>query len=193
MCGERVAIQIPTGFLRGSSPRVRGTRRHTDPNRFPPGFIPACAGNVRGCTRREPTDIGSSPRVRGTPAARVAHPGSDRFIPACAGNAGTGGQLSGEHPVHPRVCGERRVRTTQVATLVGSSPRVRGTLGERRGVALHQRFIPACAGNAIMPRLTAIGRPVHPRVCGERRPAPVQLESQPGSSPRVRGTRPRAA
>ena len=49
----------------------------------------------------------------------------------------------------------------------GSSPRVRGTLGELAGDACHKGIIPACAGNTgeLLTRLAALGD--HPRVCGE--------------------------
>ncbi len=74
---------------------------------------------------------------------------------------------------------------------VGSSPRVRGT---RRGCAAApgvDRFIPACAGNARHAPRARPGRPVHPRVCGERSAAHLRLARVTGSSPRVRGTRAR--
>ena len=60
---------------------------------------------------------------------------------------------------------------------------MRGTDHDRQ-----HRFIPACAGNsqALPPQDQAL--PVHPRVCGEQRPAPAQRYSSAGSSPRVRGT-----
>jgi len=52
------------------------------------------------------------------------------------------------------------------------------------------RFIPAPAGNAnrhtSRQRLTA----VHPRACGERRSCSILTLTSPGSSPRLRGTRP---
>ena len=112
---------------------------------------------------------GSSPRVRGTPtpsrnASRIAS-------------------------VHPRVCGERRPAPGRQPGRRGSSPRVRGTHARARRRLLRDRFIPACAGNALAnwlldwladgssPRVRGTPRwrcgrtrksPVHPRVCGER-------------------------
>ena len=50
----------------------------------------------------------------------------------------------------------------------GSSPRVRGTHRRATPNDAEQRFIPACAGNAMLPDPTHGDLPVHPRVCGER-------------------------
>ena len=132
---------------------------------------------------------GSSPRVRGTPKEDVMKTGISRFIPACAGNAPCPGAERQRDAVHPRVCGEREDSAAMKKALTGSSPRVRGTRPRRRRFRLPRRFIPACAGNA--PRIGTLlrGRPVHPRVCGERLERPASGSSRTGSSPRVRGTR----
>ena len=53
------------------------------------------------------------------------------------------------------------------------------------------RFIPACAGNAQPCRTPWKQSPVHPRVCGERRPRHHAHAQDAGSSPRVRGTLPK--
>ena len=175
----------------GSSPRVRGTLEAIFPEDAAPRFIPACAGNavtsVRTTTvpavhprvcgermERSPEfshDFGSSPRVRGTPSIYERHPQGPRFIPACAGNA-CGAVISPRVlSVHPRVCGERRSPMLTFMTTPGSSPRVRGTRGPQPHRAGGHRFIPACAGNASAPSTSPCLGPVHPRVCGERRPA----------------------
>ena len=118
------------------------------------------------------------------------------FIPAPAGNTHTvrSGTSSPTRTVHPRACGEHRGRATledrsgvsvhpracgehrsvrRLATdrVIGSSPRLRGTLG-RLLAALETagfRFIPAPAGNTKRRRRPAAARPptVHPRACGE--------------------------
>ena len=55
------------------------------------------------------------------------------------------------------------------------------------------RFIPACAGNGAKGGRWPSGRPVHPRVCGERRRRWSASLQFTGSSPRVRGTEPARA
>jgi len=167
-CGERSVGSVLMAQLIGSSPRVRGTPVHGLAGCGQDRFIPARAGNAnrsrrsrtprsvhpRACGEREThrhqgIDIfGSSPRVRGTryvpryPSARV------RFIPARAGNAWCGCSSLGVETVHPRACGERRANVAPPSDRRGSSPRVRGTRGRSRRGKLHERFIPARAGNA---------------------------------------------
>ena len=50
------------------------------------------------------------------------------------------------------------------------------------------RFIPACAGNALLKRKDVSNDAVHPRVCGERFAPNTADMRKTGSSPRVRGT-----
>ncbi len=90
------------------------------------------------------------------------------IIPACAGNAFAISAYRMNAPVHPRVCGERFIADAHCEACSGSSPRVRGTLISPLGALTANRFIPACAGNALVLRLDRHDYPVHPRVCGER-------------------------
>ena len=70
----------------------------------------------------------------------------------------------------------------------GSSPRVRGTPGFPHEHPDPARFIPACAGNTRCgPPYSGSGT-VHPRVCGEHHQRQRLARTEPGSSPRVRGT-----
>src|ERR1039457_5892492 len=72
--------------------------------------------------------------------------------------------------------------------LLGSSPRVRGTVGLQCHAYATTRFIPARAGNGWKCVLLACLSTVHPRAGGERQPNSRQRLQQLGSSPRVRGT-----
>ena len=138
----------------------------------------------KGNSRR----TGSSPRVRGTRFITSLFSLGSRFIPACAGNAPPAGAPGRRPPVHPRVCGERRLDVVGSENNAGSSPRVRGTPRLLPFVGRSERFIPACAGNAQRRRIRHRHRPVHPRVCGERGDKGIQGSGESGSSPRVRGT-----
>ena len=143
--------------------------------------------------RRVPTGIlsvtaGSSPRVRGTALSRRSRLLSRRFIPACAGNGHPAPRHRSWTPVHPRVCGERWLRSRGLPEIVGSSPRVRGTDLLAGLYTPEERFIPACAGNGSRIRPCPIRPPVHPRVCGERSSEARLVVTPSGSSPRVRGT-----
>ena len=152
-------------------------------------FIPARAGNgsinrsahcgstvhPRACgERRRQTGItrwptGSSPRVRGTVPCWNASQPSLRFIPARAGNGCTtpGGSIL--TTVHPRACGERETFFVPPSVVIGSSPRVRGTVDSEGVAFVNLRFIPARAGNGQYKRVNGpFTHPVHPRACGER-------------------------
>ncbi len=70
----------------------------------------------------------------------------------------------------------------------GSSPRVRGTDGQRGGRRPLARFIPAGAGNRCPRPWGASLSSAHPRGCGEQWLKGTFSAADTGSSPRVRGT-----
>ena len=100
----------------------------------------------------------------------------------------TPGESAKREAVHPRVCRERSHVCCSRTMSVGSSPRVQGTryLGSREATPV--RFIPACAGNAIVRQGTCTVDAVHPRVCRERLILELDSVHVGGSSPRVQGT-----
>ena len=111
-----------------------------------------------------------------------------RFIPTCVGNALGSLRHIPIFPVHPHVCGERRVIIKAPLAKVGSSPRVWGTLKSVEDLSLCIRFIPTCVGNAGFTMTDPYEYPVHPHVCGERNGAKKSAMMISGSSPRVWGT-----
>ena len=112
----------------------------------------------------------------------------DGIIPACAGNTETRANDDVWAWDHPRVCGEHDMGLTEHQDRLGSSPRVRGTLGGSRNVIELDGIIPACAGNTwrIAPICSTCRD--HPRVCGEHFWTSSIDVPKVGSSPRVRGT-----
>ncbi len=70
-----------------------------------------------------------------------------RFIPAYAGNTSSLRVVISISAVHPRICREHFILLFLGQLAIGSSPRMRGTLG--LGGKLHKalRFIPTYAGN----------------------------------------------
>ena len=148
VCGEQ-----PLGglwFVRpgGSSPRVRGTDIFRLLNIYVFTVHPRVCGEQFSNVLFRSYDAGSSPRVRGTGLADSAIPCADRFIPACAGNSRYSGRSRPMAAVHPRVCGEQGIPGRPARAVVGSSPRVRGTVGISPATLSLWRFIPACAGNS---------------------------------------------
>ena len=169
VCGEHLSRQATSKRLFGSSPRVRGTLEAVVDAQLPSRFIPACAGNIpairpfafgrpvhpRVCGEHfeaafsKSVTTGSSPRVRGTLKNIGSPVPMNRFIPACAGNIVSAWICRHSYPVHPRVCGEHGFDVEDIDMIVGSSPRVRGTLPQSAVCGFGWRFIPACAGNIV--------------------------------------------
>ena len=208
MRGERCFCSSSETPSIGSSPHARGTRHHTHRSPRPCRFIPACAGNAiselvsRGRKSVHPrmrgerrlaercsyTPDGSSPHARGT-LLEAGHPLAEgRFIPACAGNAHRAGSADTGQSVHPRMRGERATGCLAYSIRVGSSPHARGTPGPAACRSERPRFIPACAGNALLPVVPSPLPPVHPRMRGERGVEVCLKDTTPGSSPHARGT-----
>ena len=193
---------------RGSSPRMRGTRRRKSRQAHRKRFIPAYAGNTinpsrgsihssvhpRVCGEHSLSGVsrsgnrGSSPRMRGTHMLISVPPYNRRFIPAYAGNTSKIGASRVSPSVHPRVCGEHRRFHSGVRDSPGSSPRMRGTRRGQRQRRTGHRFIPAYAGNTNPIPEFAVDLPVHPRVCGEHSAVVQVHDGRFGSSPRMRGT-----
>ena len=92
--------------------------------------------------------IGSSPHTRGT-RQRLWFPiGFGRFIPAYAGNAHARERIAVSYTVHPRIRGERKLKSKDKEGTDGSSPHTRGTHRWNDAMMGRYRFIPAYAGNA---------------------------------------------
>jgi hypothetical protein len=131
-----------------------------------------------------PSICGSSPHARGTlerPCAGHSlhlYNGSSPRPPAPT-----------NMPVHPRMRGERCAKAVRHRLLPGSSPHARGTPLVWAAVALRNRFIPACAGNALHLENPLASAPVHPRMRGERGWPIVGADTPTSSSPHARGTR----
>ena len=70
--------------------------------------------------------------------------------------------------VHPHGCGERWIGFNVGQFIVGSSPRLWGTLPVDVGYLLENRFIPTAVGNAGGTVVVFELQSVHPHGCGER-------------------------
>ena len=125
-CGEHRAATVACARIRGSSPRLRGTRRPPLARRPLCGIIPALAGNTcspanhAGASRDHPRacgehvriladerrDVGSSPRLRGTHIMVIRQLHEIGIIPALAGNTCSSASGSSRSGDHPRACGE---------------------------------------------------------------------------------------
>ena len=129
--GEHSRLAGKLTIPAGSSPRERGTRPASEPLIW--------------------QNHGSSPRERGTPADPATGRECIRFIPARAGNTPGRSAAPRCSAVHPRASGEHIIEERIPHHDSGSSPRERGTpLAPRLGTGTC-RFIPARAGNTLLP------------------------------------------
>ena len=136
---------------------------------------------------------GSSPRVRGSQRQHVCFFPRDGIIPAGAGLTKLDECVPCESRDHPRGCGAHVIKYAIIAILLGSSPRVRGSLFTKITSLSLYGIIPAGAG---LTKARCRSHPRsrdHPRGCGAHC-VKVGIEAiARGSSPRVRGSRQRGA
>ena len=118
---------------------------------------------------------------------------SPRFNPARAGNTAPNSGARASCPVQPRACGEHSLSVNRIPRLVGSTPRVRGTLCHSAFWWTLTRFNPARAGNTLAGNTERGRQTVQPRACGEHLTTGPGAMSTHGSTPRVRGTPARSA
>ena len=111
-----------------------------------------------------------------------------RFIPAYAGNAHARERIAVSYTVHPRIRGERKLKSKDKEGTDGSSPHTRGTRRPKTPTVYRQRFIPAYAGNALSSGKKRSVLTVHPRIRGERGESQRGWNRWDGSSPHTRGT-----
>ena len=132
---------------------------------------------------------GSSPRVRGSRKASQAPCSKAGIIPAGAGEPRKRTRRDDPTWDHPRGCGGADSPTRRSFSVLGSSPRVRGSHGAAWEARQDVGIIPAGAGepNPILERHIAIRD--HPRGCGGAMKKAQSIWMQQGSSPRVRGSR----
>ena len=167
--GEHSLILNTRNVSRGSSPRLRGTRP------APPAGKPA------------PPEESSS-RLRGTPNETGRACPRRGIIPALAGNTCRPFLPPRIFGDHPRACGEHSSITSNTSWILGSSPRLRGTLKKFCMFPYSYGIIPALAGNTSdLARAHRFWRD-HPRACGEHVIGVNPEIAALGSSPRLRGT-----
>ena len=88
---------------------------------------------------------------------------------------------------HPRVCGEKVIKSFYVRVFLGSPPRMRGKAAARRDRRGLHGITPAYAGKRARSPPPPSGRWDHPRVCGEKSMMSRVLLFMVGSPPRMRG------
>ena len=206
-CGANPSDRGSRVWCPGSSPRVRGKHGYRLGHLGHGRIIPARAGQTaahvydirkgadhpRACGANDvsPRDggasDGSSPRVRGKLEHAVGDTAQIRIIPARAGQTSGWRGSRRFRPDHPRACGANDAMLRLISRPLGSSPRVRGKHHRYARLRVHERIIPARAGQTSQPLRPLGFRPDHPRACGANICSPLATASSAGSSPRVRG------
>ena len=154
---------------RGDHPRSRG--EYARPRRTPIG------------------SLGSSPLSRGIHSVSSGLLPVLGIIPALAGNTRAAGVQSPLPGDHPRSRGEYAHFQYASSRSSGSSPLSRGILLVVVHGVVHERIIPALAGNTTSMSTGTYSTTDHPRSRGEYENSLLPVQHYPGSSPLSRGIR----
>ena len=206
--GEAAASVVWRLRRAGPSPRARGSPGIGFGNRRHGGSIPAGAGKpprplalltrakvhprgrgeATGLPQVQPARTGPSPRARGSRADVRRRRARRRSIPAGAGKPHGNHRRLRRVEVHPRGRGEAARSGPATRAASGPSPRARGS---RRGQVQRPPgggSIPAGAGKPPPAAPSRPGARVHPRGRGEAPFSRYPAQSEPGPSPRARGS-----
>ena len=167
VCGEHIHMHVAWCNTWGSSPRMRGTPPRVQCRFLPAEDHPRVCGEHSARQNCQWIKGGSSPRMRGTQTLVHRSEQGRGIIPAYAGNTSSSFRPYEYEKDHPRVCGEHIGRTEGVASVIGSSPRMRGTLASTLTALPCLGIIPAYAGNTFAGVERLFDGWDHPRVCGE--------------------------
>ena len=166
VCGEKYPAILSRTRTAGSPPRVRGEGSAIAGLVGAARITPACAGrslhgvklllrnedHPRVCGEKVRSAAGrrlfrgSPPRVRGEAYMCISVETRPRITPACAGRRRPQTGPESYRQDHPRVCGEKRMRSLISPFRAGSPPRVRGEDSIFYGPCKAHGITPACAG-----------------------------------------------
>ena len=127
--------------------------------------------------------------MRGKQILETSIAGLPRIIPAHAGQTWRRPSAWLQAPDHPRACGANLAAASSFSAAAGSSPRMRGKLGDGLVGGLDLRIIPAHAGQTGTRSSGSGPASDHPRACGANLGETGQRLDRTGSSPRMRGKR----
>ena len=135
----------------------------------------------------EPVTQGSPPHARGKDKIFFLCLPPRGITPACAGKSASKPSSSAASRDHPRVRGEKSLKSSSMMPAQGSPPRARGKAGFRHARGQQPGITPACAGKRTSTMRAGFSPGDHPRVCGEKESASAEATHGQGSPPRVRG------
>ena len=132
-------------------------------------------------------NFGSPPRWRGKAVKFRCTCGLQRITPAQAGKSRKSSGATSSSRDHPRVGGEKALRTLNRWAAWGSPPHGRGKVLFRLGVHVIVGITPAQAGKRAIRSAAGSGSGDHPRTGGEKYPGSTDPKDRWGSPPRGRG------
>ena len=153
----------------------------------PPRDHPRACGEKPVQRIREISGWGSPPRMRGKGTRPPFLRNGAGITPAYAGKRGRKEVAPMSNRDHPRMCGEKALKSWLMSGDVGSPPRVRGKVFGQVLAALVLGITPAYAGKSRPEACGVAFLRDHPRVCGEKRRPSSHSHTLPGSPPRVQG------
>ena len=112
---------------------------------------------------------------------------NQRFTPAYAGKIDASGEDTKKWRVHPRIRGEDKRTSRQLAVLMGSPPHTRGRFKWQKARDCMAGFTPAYAGKILPKRIEKYSSEVHPRIRGEDFLPKDKADQAQGSPPHTRG------
>ena len=150
----------------GIIPAHAGLTPHTPERRQSSGDHPRACGAHMRVSRHFISSEGSSPRMRGSPLRVLSLLMEMGIIPAHAGLTDNEGRCIKAGRDHPRACGAHLQYSPTISAVLGSSPRMRGSLPRQAAICLPAGLVPAHAGLTFMIFSPFQNNRDHPRACG---------------------------
>ncbi len=207
LCGEKYRNAPILLLFLGSPPPMRGKVSAISWAYKSGGITPAYAGksapkigkktgirdHPRLCGEKRRTIIrntipkGSPPPMRGKGCGQLHSLPVVGITPAYAGKRCKNVAVQSPKQDHPRLCGEKESRLTELKKYPGSPPPMRGKVSRYDGKYNFYRITPAYAGKRSAWFLRSPLKRDHPRLCGEKRKFPMCPAILQGSPPPMRG------
>ena len=149
-----------------SIPAHAGEPRFPSRSRRPVRVYPRPRGGTGGGKVSSPSARGLSPPTRGNRVYRRGYESGDGSIPAHAGEPACLCGMSSAPSVYPRPRGGTLFADFALSRLAGLSPPTRGNRRAERNTAIHNRSIPAHAGEPGGRGIDGASRKVYPRPRG---------------------------
>ena len=131
--------------------------------------------------------VGSPPPMRGKVFFFDSQHLRIRITPAYAGKSSRRFFARSMYQDHPRLCGEKISNRSDLVSVIGSPPPMRGKESLSKGQRDHFGITPAYAGKSQKSKVSDWVEQDHPRLCGEKHGQKQKHRQTKGSPPPMRG------